>query len=115
MDHIVINIRDLASLLLTHTTSDKEWITANANHIMGMCKRVSTNTSFTVRFVFDANTSQASLDQFVKCWGDLLETIKTKYQGFQLTWEREVKRSGYWFWKSDTTEYLLTVVWDGAV
>ena len=115
MDHIVINIRDLASLLLSHSTSDKDWITANANYIMGMCKRVSTNTSFTVRFVFDSNTSTSSLQQFVKCWGDLLEVIKTKHQGFQLTWEREVKTSGYLFWKSECIEYVLTVMWDGAV
>jgi hypothetical protein len=115
MDHIVINIRDLASLLLSHTTSDKDWITTNANHIMGMCKRVSTNTSFTVRFVFDANTREDSLAQFVKCWGDLLETINVKHQGFQLTWERGVKTSGYLFWKTESIEYLLTVMWDGAV
>lgn len=114
-DHIVINIRDLANILLTQTKADKEWITNNANYIMGMCKRLSSNTSFTVRFVFDAQTPEQSLSQFVKCWGNLLETIETKNQGFHLNWEREVKTSGYMFWKSETIEYVLTVRWDGAV
>lgn len=115
MDHIIINIRDLASLLLTQTTSDKEWISANVNYIADMCKRLSANTSFTVRFVFDSKTNPDSVSQFVKCWGDLLETIKTKHHGFHLTWERQVKTLGYLFWKSETVEYLLTVNWDGAV
>jgi hypothetical protein len=114
-DHIVINIRDLANILLTHSASDKEWIVTNANYIMGICKRFSSNTPFTVRFVFDANTPEQRLSQFVKCWGDLLETIETKQQGFHLSWEREVKSTGYLFWKSDTVEYVLAVRWDGAV
>ena len=115
MEHVVINIRDLASLLLAHSPSDKEWISQNANHIMNLCKRASSNTSFTVRFVFDSTTPSNTVEQFVKCWGDLLDTIKTKHQGFHLTWEREVKTNGYLFWKAESVEYVLTVKWDGAV
>lgn len=114
-DHVIINIRDLASLLLAHTASDKEWITTNANYIIGMCKRGSSNIPFTVRFIFNANSPENDVAKFVKCWGDLLETIKTKNQGFNLSWEREVKSSGLFFWKSETIEYVLSVRWDGAV
>jgi hypothetical protein len=115
MDHIIINIRDLANLLLQHDQTDKDWIAQNANYIMGMCKRASMNTSFTVRFIFDTSTPESSVQKFVKCWGDLLEVIKTKHQGFHLTWEREVKSIGYLFWKSESVEYVLSVRWDGAV
>ncbi len=144
-DHIIINIRDLANLLLAHTSAEKEWIAKNADYIINMCKnRASSNTPFnankkhpsvsegaidshwlkgrvensalfTVRFVFDSNTSEDSLQKFVKCWGDLLETIKTKHSGFQLTWQREVKTSGILFWKTESVEFVLTVTWDGAV
>ena len=114
-DHIIINIRDLANLLLEHTSAEKEWIAKNADYIINMCKRASSNTPFTVRFVFDSNTSEDSLQKFVKCWGDLLETIKTKHSGLHISWEREVKAAGYLFWKTESVEFVLTVTWDGAV
>ena len=115
MDHVIISIRDLANLLLTHSAGEKEWITKNADYIINMCKRVSSNTPFTIRFVFDPSTSEDSLLKFVKCWGDLLETIRAKHSGFNLSWERQVKTSGILFWKTESVEFVLTVTWDGAV